>query len=346
MIDVSIIVPVYKVERYIRLAVPTMLNQTHRNLEVILVDDGSPDDSGKICDEYAAQDPRVRVIHKQNEGTGAARNTGLDAAQGEYVYFCDPDDLLEPELIEENLRLAREHHADILSFGSRLLYYDSDNHEIRRDADLLPAESGAFTRAECAERYETCFRMLHDIWTKLFRREFLTENNVRSTTQKIGQDVLLVLDALTAPFSVIYFNQKAYYNHILHAGSATTNYYEKRFECELAAAIRKEKLIRSFNLPDERCHAIVVRGYVQAANMAFGAFSLWDAPKGMTTAQKIARLQEIVEEPNMKRALQNATYDMYPTKGAKLRLFLLKTRRFHTIVWIGNAIASRYRWKL
>ena len=85
MIDVSMIVPVYGVEKYLRRAVRSMRNQTHKNIEIILVDDGSPDRCGEICDELAGQDDRIRVIHQQNGGVGSARNTGMDAASGEYL---------------------------------------------------------------------------------------------------------------------------------------------------------------------------------------------------------------------------------------------------------------------
>lgn len=96
----SIIVPVYKVENYIHRCVDSILNQTFRDFELILVDDGSPDDCGAICDDYAAKDSRVRVIHQENRGAAAARNAGLDAAIGDYVAFCDSDDLVAEKWLE------------------------------------------------------------------------------------------------------------------------------------------------------------------------------------------------------------------------------------------------------
>ena len=93
--QISVIVPVYKVERYLRRCVQSILNQTHSNLEVILVDDGSPDGSGALCDEFAKQDSRVQVIHKDNGGLSDARNAGLSIARGEYVTFVDSDDWID-----------------------------------------------------------------------------------------------------------------------------------------------------------------------------------------------------------------------------------------------------------
>ncbi len=103
---VSVIVPVYRVEELLRRCVDSILAQTHQNLEVILVDDGSPDGCGPICDEYALTDRRVLVIHQDNGGLSAARNAGLDAAQGDYIAFVDADDWIDPGMVAELLRLA------------------------------------------------------------------------------------------------------------------------------------------------------------------------------------------------------------------------------------------------
>ena len=111
---VSIIVPVYKVEKYIRQCVDSLLAQTYRNIEVILVDDGSPDNCGAICDEYAAKDSRVKVIHQQNGGVSVARQTGIDHATGEYSIHADPDDWVELNMIEELVAKAVADNADMV----------------------------------------------------------------------------------------------------------------------------------------------------------------------------------------------------------------------------------------
>ena len=91
----SVIIPVYKVEKYLRQCVDSVINQTYKNLEIILVDDGSPDNCGKICDEYAQKDRRIKVIHQENQGVSAARNLGTKLAQGEYITYVDSDDWLD-----------------------------------------------------------------------------------------------------------------------------------------------------------------------------------------------------------------------------------------------------------
>ena len=118
---VSVIVPVYKVEPFLRRCVDSLLSQTYQNLEIILVDDGSPDRCGQICDEYAAQDARVKVIHKENGGVSSARNAGIEAAAGEYVTFVDSDDWVEPWAYQILRQLIVEHDADVAEGALR--YY-------------------------------------------------------------------------------------------------------------------------------------------------------------------------------------------------------------------------------
>ncbi len=120
---VSVIVPVYKAEKYLRKCVDSLLAQTFRDFEVLLVDDGSPDRSGVICDEYARQDRRVRVFHKANGGVSSARQCGLDNARGEYTIHADPDDWVEPNMLEELYRKAKDENADMVICD----YYVNDN---------------------------------------------------------------------------------------------------------------------------------------------------------------------------------------------------------------------------
>ena len=120
MRTVSIIVPVYKVEKYLRECVDSILGQTYRELQIILVDDGSPDGSGAICDEYALHDDRVTVIHSENGGLSAARNRGLALCEGEYVLFVDSDDWLEDNAVEV---LVNKAEADGLDLFRRDLLY-------------------------------------------------------------------------------------------------------------------------------------------------------------------------------------------------------------------------------
>lgn len=117
---VSVVVPVYNVEKYLARCLDSIIAQTYKNLEIILIDDGSTDSGGKICDDYAARDSRIRVIHQENVGLAEVRNVGIREAKGEYLQFVDSDDWVEPELVETCYKLSQEYDADIVTFrGTR-----------------------------------------------------------------------------------------------------------------------------------------------------------------------------------------------------------------------------------
>ena len=176
---ISIIVPVFQAEKYLRECVDSILAQTYTHLEVILVDDGSTDASGAICDAYAAQDSRVRVIHKENGHQITARKAGLAASTGDYIGWVDSDDWIEPEMYETLLRAALAHQADIAICNFITNYADGE----RRSRQCYPP--GMYDKARLVkEVYPTMLRGAHfgasgldAVWvTKLFRRELLLKN--------------------------------------------------------------------------------------------------------------------------------------------------------------------------
>lgn len=121
---ISIVVPIYKVEKYLRRCIESLINQDYPDIEIILVDDGSPDNCGTICNEYAQKDTRIKVIHQQNGGLSAARNTGIDVARGEYLMFVDSDDWVEPDYCSTALNKAKDNNCDIVVFGYNNIYKD------------------------------------------------------------------------------------------------------------------------------------------------------------------------------------------------------------------------------
>ena len=143
---ISVIVPVYKVEQYLRRCVDSILNQTYSDFELLLVDDGSPDACPQICDEYARQDPRVRVIHKPNGGLSDARNAGLAQADTKYVYFLDSDDYIEPQAIEILHHIAEQNNLDMLHFDNDVIqendrgFFESVEYQLNPGAypDVMP----------------------------------------------------------------------------------------------------------------------------------------------------------------------------------------------------------------
>lgn len=181
----SVIVPVYRSGQYLDQCVRSVLTQSCRDLELILVDDCSADQCGRMCDEYAAQDFRVRVIHKpENQGLGFARNTGLEAAQGDFILFLDSDDWIELQLLQ---RCSGLEDADILVFGTTFAYEKNGRREVR-----LPQALTAVTQQEKADTFAmlTRARIFQYAWNKIYRREFLLSAGVKFERTHLIEDFL------------------------------------------------------------------------------------------------------------------------------------------------------------
>ena len=141
---ISVIIPLYKVEKYIRGCIDSVISQTYRNLEIILVDDGSPDACGKICDEYAEKDSRIKVVHRKNGGLSAARNTGINFATGKYIAFVDGDDHIHPDMYSQL-------HFSILQSGADIaicnfLYVDESGKKIIDANKNMPIKTESLQR--------------------------------------------------------------------------------------------------------------------------------------------------------------------------------------------------------
>ncbi|EOU1892848.1 glycosyltransferase [Clostridium perfringens] len=161
---ISIIVPVYKVENYIHTCVDSILNQRFKDFELILVDDGSPDKCGEICDEYAKKDNRIIVIHKENGGQATARNAALDVASGEYIGFVDSDDYIEPDMYEILYKICVENECDIsncssiIHFNKKIVVNGGHNIITHNREEAMKVLMEGFLYDEC-------------LWTKLIKRE-------------------------------------------------------------------------------------------------------------------------------------------------------------------------------
>lgn len=212
---ISVIVPIYKVEAYLPKCVDSLLNQTYRNLEIVLVDDGSPDGCGAICDDYAAKDSRIRVIHKQNGGLSSARNAGIDMAKGDYIAFVDSDDWLEPDAYESMLDAALRHDAPMVCAGR----YDVDGSTGEREVGLCPEKEETITGKELVGRIFLWDHLDSAAWDKLYTRDLFRE--IRYPLGKIVEDVPTTYRIALKAGKVVMLN-KPVYNYLHRPNSITT----------------------------------------------------------------------------------------------------------------------------
>ena len=187
MPEISVIVPVYKVEKYLSCCVESILNQTFEDFELILVDDGSPDNCGSICDQYAAMDCRVRVIHQQNQGLSCARNTGIDNAQGRFLCFVDSDDWVAPEYCRVLYDLLTESTADFSVCGV-CRFLDGEEPTPIESEDVVRVSNPEFLKLQLQRQSE------FGVWTKLFRRDLFEK--IRFMPGKLNEDVIFSADLM------------------------------------------------------------------------------------------------------------------------------------------------------
>lgn len=204
----SIIVPVYNTEQFLDKCVSSILAQTYNDFELILVDDGSTDNSPNMCDIYAEKDFRIKVIHKKNGGVSSARNCGIDAAKGTYIWFVDSDDYIEPFSLQRLFEVQNSHNAELYVFNNRSV------------CELSTENINDFFR-----KYYFTYALGFEPWNKLYKRDIIKANNLQFDTQeKIGEDLLFNINYYKAIFSSgvkdIYFVGEDYYHYVERDNSA------------------------------------------------------------------------------------------------------------------------------
>ena len=181
MLKVSVIVPVYKVEKYLDRCIKSIINQTYSDLEIILVDDGTPDKSGFMCDAYSEKDNRIQVIHKENGGLSSARNAGIKIAQGKYIGFVDSDDDVELNMFECMVEAAEKYNADFLM--SDYIRIINDKEKVLVSKSL---EEGLYEKKDVIEKIypnlimgETVdYGPILSVWNCIYKKKFLDKNKI------------------------------------------------------------------------------------------------------------------------------------------------------------------------
>lgn len=311
---ISVLVPVYKVEKYIRRCLDSVIGQTYANLEIILVDDGSPDASGKICDEYSQRDARIRVRHIPNGGLSVARNTGLDMATGEYIGFVDSDDWVEPTMFEDLLKHAVSEKSDIAMCGMNRI---KDGHK---------SEAFYFNRTcnvATDDFLESLFKdeIGSQVWSCLYRKEMFED--VRFPEGRTCLQDVAVMHRVFARANKIAFLHKALYNYNINDASVS---YSPRPTLQIlrfkAFADRYEYALEKY--PQYASHALVLAS--SHARMAINRYLLF----------KPAEEKEMIGEPivflekHREAILSNVHIGPNDLKGLRLYYF---NRRLYSLVF-------------
>lgn len=236
MPKVSVIVPVYKVEKYLDRCVQSLLNQTLKDIEIILVDDGSPDRCPQMCDEYAKADSRIKVVHKQNAGLGFARNTGLEVATGEYVTYCDSDDWLDDNAYEGIYSQCIDDNLDICCFQHRRVDAKGNKIEqpaVKEEFFVGSSQIQKFLLGLIGRDYSDCESRNYGMSScmALFRRNLVLNSGVRYPSERKIASEDLVFMVNFVPFAEkVKISPLVYYNYYINPESISQNYSEAKHE--------------------------------------------------------------------------------------------------------------------
>lgn len=235
---ISIIVPVYNTEEYLKRCVDSILAQSYTNIEIILVDDGSKDNSPAICDDYAIKDKRIVVVHKQNGGLSSARNAGLDVATGDYIGFVDSDDFISPDMYK-NLMDHIDESGNVLSNVMYVRSYD--------DGKTAPSKVPHTTDKEISSIQFARELMLHtgdvSVCTKLFPKEIF--NNIRFCEGKLNEDLLFILDILSKIEKINFIGEIGYY-YFSRSGSISSGYGKAVEDMVGNSIVAMETVVKNF----------------------------------------------------------------------------------------------------
>ena len=266
---VSVVIPVYNVEKYLAECVESVLGQTYQDFEIILVDDGATDSSGRMCDEYVQKDNRICVIHRINGGLSAARNTGLKAAKGEYVYFLDSDDYIESCALEHLMAAAEQEQADVVFFDGYVFFDECEEDDtVSRYArhTAYAAENGRemLRKLLLNEEYRTAVPLM------LFNREFLEENGLQFLEGIIHEDELFTFQVYNADGRVAHCHEQLYARRIRPASIMTASGILRRYDSMLKIYYVLSDMYRSRKASGEAAAMYLIR----TAKSVLGKYNL------------------------------------------------------------------------
>lgn len=343
---ISVIVPVYNVEKYLKQCVDSILEQTFNDYELILVDDGSKDSSPQICDDYATQNEHVYTIHQPNGGQVKARITGLEKATGEYVFFVDSDDWIEPNALEIVSRSAKDNNADIITFDSYFCY--TDNHKLPVGQSV---PSGVFNKQQMIEKIYPkmiysgrffYFGIYAAMWNKVFRRSLLYPNIINVDPRlRIGEDGVTTFASFLDAKKICVLGTYHLYNYRDNNASITKTYCPNQFDnarllIRTLQDINKKKNV--FDLSSQIDYYLMYNVYSIFIEEFYYRYK-------KSFLDRFRYLSEISRNSFVQETIQKIDYKSMPSQ---FRLFFasLKSGTLALIIITSMAIAYKKRLKI
>ncbi len=302
-VTVSVIMPVYGVEDYVGGAIESIQAQTLTDWELFCVDDGSKDRSGEVCDSYAAKDPRIHVIHKENGGAPSARNVAIDQAEGRYLYFCDADDWAEKTMLEDMVRIAEENGSQLVVAGFYIDTYYSDTEKFTQSQEV-PSRVFA-TQREFREHAHELFdqNLLYTPWNKLFLASYIKDNKLYFP-QTFWDDFPFNLSVVRDIEKVAVTSEKYYHFIRKREESETARYRSDMYEKREEEDGWMKDLYAYWNVSSPESKEFLDRRYIE--RLVGCVENLTNKNCDLPRRAKLKEIRQYITTPRAKEAVANA----------------------------------------
>ena len=342
-IDLSIIVPVYNVENYLRRCLDSILLQPSSiTYEILLIDDGSSDKSGAICDEYQSNFPNVFVSHIENNGVAEARNLGISLSKGNYLYFMDPDDFLSDNFFD-NISSNLKQKWDVLCFGYNEI--KENRNTVLSCRPHFYTHCGLLGKNEFRNEFIELFKtdMMYNVWSRIYNKTFILKHDIKFPSKQIGEDTLFNFQVYRH-LNTILFIDSTLYNYIAgRSGSALTSFHPRRIEIQLDELQELQKLLKEFQIEDETLiqeikTKIVVSAAFQISNLKLRRQKKIELLQSLVDneafesiflnngEQIIGSYKELLRQRNFSLFLRRLSIDLLTRKKFQIVIFIEKMK--------------------
>lgn len=340
---VSIIVGIYNVSSFLeKKQLSCIFAQSYKDWELILVDDGSTDESGRLCDELAHKDNRIKVFHKENGGLGSARNAGLDAAQGEYIWFYDVDDEVDANLLDYCVRQMENRELDMLQFGFKAVTVSQNLEE-----DVYLKECMVVDQEQLKEIYLDYILFVRYgngfAWNKFYRRSFLEKHHLRFDDLKIQQDEVFNLKCYPC-IERLYLSPEVLYDYYIYdAGNNRSRFIPDRFDIYVSIRDQFEKMRNIWSITDSRFDYYLQKRFYQSIDQTL-RFNLLHPDCSWNNKKKYNELHRVSEHPYTQEAVAWAGTNVKDVEE-KLYLYAFQKRNLRLLATFASLFKFLRRMK-
>lgn len=324
----SVIMPVYNVEKYLIRSIESILNQTYSDWELILVNDGSTDSSGEICQKYSDKYDSIKVIHQENSGSGIARQKGIEISRGQYIVFVDPDDFIDKNALEKNKKNIISNSPQLIVNGYFQINKEND---LKNISEYIPKLKGLYSRKEFINEFESFVEVNpRNLWNKVYEREFLLKKGIKFTNQRVGQDALFNINVYKNLEKLYIDHESYYYYDATRNDSAVRKYNSNRVDYEYNIINSYKEMLIELDVKNR--DKIIRIEYWNLITMELINMNRSNVFRNVNKA--VDHIESLLQKKELNEIVQSIGYSELNTVFQRIILFLLKNKLYRSLVYL------------